>query len=178
MDERYGFIHEKLDIKILILYILARLPAPIDLETLADLTLCDGGIGYFEFAECAADLVRTGHVLLERNMYSITDKGRRNGAVTESGLPYPVRLKADKGASKVASELNRAALISASHTVRPRGGCTVTLSMSDGLEDIFAMELFTADAKQSALIEKNFRANAESIYMKIVDMLLESEHDS
>ena len=33
---RLGFIHEKLDIKILILYILRRLPGTVDPETLAD----------------------------------------------------------------------------------------------------------------------------------------------
>ena len=36
MEERRGFIHEKLDIKLLILFILRRLPAEIDPEKLSD----------------------------------------------------------------------------------------------------------------------------------------------
>jgi len=48
---RYGFIHDKLDIKFLILYFMARVAAPIDFPTLTELTVCDDGIGYFEFAE-------------------------------------------------------------------------------------------------------------------------------
>ena len=59
MDERFGFIHEKLDIKLLILFVLRRLPAPIDAESLADLVLIDGGIGYFDYKECLAELVNT-----------------------------------------------------------------------------------------------------------------------
>ena len=51
MDERFGFIHEKLDIKLLILFVLRRLPAPIDAESLSDLVLIDGGIGYFDDKE-------------------------------------------------------------------------------------------------------------------------------
>ena len=45
---RLGFIHEKLDIKILILYILRRLPGTVDPETLAELCQCDSGVGYFD----------------------------------------------------------------------------------------------------------------------------------
>ena len=40
-----GFIHEKLEIKLLILFILRRLPAEIDGERLAELVLIDGGVG-------------------------------------------------------------------------------------------------------------------------------------
>ena len=35
---RYGFIHDKLDIKFLILYFMARVAAPIDFPTLTELT--------------------------------------------------------------------------------------------------------------------------------------------
>ena len=34
--DRFGFIHEKLDIKILILFILRRLPGVVDRETLGE----------------------------------------------------------------------------------------------------------------------------------------------
>ena len=56
---RVGFIHDKLDIKFLILYIMSRVAAPIDMPTLADLTMCDEGVDYFDFAEAAAELVST-----------------------------------------------------------------------------------------------------------------------
>ena len=52
--EGLGFIHEKLDIKILILYILNHLPAAVDGQTLSDLVFCDNGIGYFDYSDCLA----------------------------------------------------------------------------------------------------------------------------
>ena len=55
--DRFGFIHEKLDIKILILYILRRLPGVVDPETLLELCQCDGGIGYFDYSDCLSELV-------------------------------------------------------------------------------------------------------------------------
>ena len=72
---RYGFIHDKLDIKFLILYLMARVVAPIDFPTLTDLTMCDGGVDYFEFAEAVNELVETGHLVLEGGRYAITDGG-------------------------------------------------------------------------------------------------------
>ena len=53
--DRFGFIHEKLDIKILILFILRRLPGVVDRETLGELCQCDNGIGYFDYSDYTQD---------------------------------------------------------------------------------------------------------------------------
>ena len=51
-----GFIHDKLEIKLLILYITARVIEPIPFDTVWDLAMCDEGVDYFDFAECLSDL--------------------------------------------------------------------------------------------------------------------------
>ena len=51
-----GFIHDKLEIKFLILYITARVIEPIPFDTVWDLAMCDEGVDYFDFAECLSDL--------------------------------------------------------------------------------------------------------------------------
>ena len=53
--EGLGFIHEKLDIKILILYILNHLPAAVDAQTLSDHVICDNVIGYFDYSDCLSE---------------------------------------------------------------------------------------------------------------------------
>ena len=55
-----GFIHDKLDIKLLVLYIMDRVAVPIDFNTLTDLSMCDSGVDYFQFAEAAAELLNSG----------------------------------------------------------------------------------------------------------------------
>ena len=60
-----GFIHDKLDIKLLVLYILNRAAAPIDFATLTDLSMCDSGVDYFQFAEAAAELLSATDKTLE-----------------------------------------------------------------------------------------------------------------
>jgi len=92
-----GFIQDKLEIKFLILYIAARVEEPVPFDTLLDLTLCDDAIDYFDFSECLTDLVRTEHLTLsDSGLYSLTEKGARNGAACESSLPYSVRQRCDK----------------------------------------------------------------------------------
>ena len=73
-----GFIHDKLEIKFLILYIAARVIEPIPFDTVLDLAMCDEGVDYFDFSECLRDLVKTEHLTVsDSGMYSITEKGSR-----------------------------------------------------------------------------------------------------
>ena len=75
--EGFHPMQEKLDIKILILFILRRLPDAVEGETLANLALGDDAVGYFEYAECLAELEDSGHVERSGRMYRITEKGSR-----------------------------------------------------------------------------------------------------
>lgn len=174
MEDRFGFIHDKLDIKILILFILRRLPEPVTFEMLSELTLCDGGISYFDFAECVAELVETEHIVTDGHKYSLTEKGKRNSEITENSIPYSVRIKAEKNASELSYQLNRKSMISASRSIRRKGGYTVELSLSDGISEIIALKLFAVSQEQAQALEKGFTKNAESIYNKVIELILEN----
>ena len=88
--EGLGFIHEKLDIKILILYILNHLPAAVDAQTLSDLVFCDNGIGYFDYSDCLAELVDTAHITEEGGKYRIEIPAKEAyGASPPPGSPIP-----------------------------------------------------------------------------------------
>lgn len=92
-----AFIQDKLEIKFLILYIASRLTEPVDGADLQDMTMCDEGIDYFDYAECLGDLVKTEHLrVTEDGQYIITEKGRRNSGICESSLPYSVRQLSDR----------------------------------------------------------------------------------
>ena len=171
---RFGFIHEKLDIKILILFILSRLPASVEPETLQELCQCDGGVGYFDYSQCLAELIETGHVLEHEDGYIISDKGKRNAEAVESSLPYSVRSKALKLIAPVEERLARAAMIKCSHR-NTELGCTVELSMSDGKGEIISLSFVCAGDAQAKLIERNFRRNAEDYYQRIAAMLSEDK---
>ena len=167
----FGFIHDKLDIKILILFILARLPGPVGSAALSEIVLCDGGIGYFDYTDCLSELIDTEHAVEETDGYSITAKGRRNGEAIESSLPYSVRKKVMGRISLAASAMKRSSMITASHTTNNDSSITAELSLSDGAGEIVSMKLLVPDEDSALRIEKNFRADAEGVYNKIIEML-------
>ena len=108
--EGYQNFQEKLDIKILILFILRRLPDAVTRETLTDLALSEGNAGYFEYSECLAELVDSHQVEQEGNLYKISERGARNCEIVESSLPMTVRQKMEKNIKPVADELRRRAM--------------------------------------------------------------------
>ena len=168
--DNFGFIHDKLDIKILILFILRRLPGSVDPETLLELCQCDDGIGYFDYSDCLSELVATGHIVEDEEGYAITDKGARNADAVESSLPYSVRSKALKLLEPIAEEMRRQAMITARHTLQ-EDGCFVELAMSDGAGEIVHLRLLVAGEEQAKRIEKRFRKTAEKTYHQIVELL-------
>ena len=173
MRGNFGFIHEKLDIKILILFILRRLPEPVTFEVLTELVMCDDGISYFDFAECVSELVKTEHVRCEDNKYSLTAKGVRNSEITEINLPFTVRMEAEKSTYKLRMVLSRNAMIKTSHSLNKDGSAAVMLSLSDGIGDIVMLELFAVNEHQALAMESGFRKNAEGIYNALIKMMFE-----
>ena len=167
----FGFIHERIEVKVLILFIMRRLPEPVTLDVLIGLALCDDGIGYFDIAESLADLVKTNHLQYKNDKYSLTSKGERNGETLEKNLPYSVRIKAEGSTALVRANLSREAMIKTRCSAGETGGYTVKLSLSDGIGDIISMELLAANEQQAKTLENGFRRDAERIYHAIIDML-------
>ena len=173
MSEFAGFISDKLEIKLLILYIADRLVEAAPFEVLQELSMCDQGVDYFAFSDCLADLVRTEHLTLKDDKYLITRKGRDNIRACESGLPYSVRTQVDKAVVAFNHQLRRSSLVTSQVSPRPKGGFTVSLSLSDELDNIMKMELMVTQERMARRIERNFQSWAEDIYSKIIEILYE-----
>ena len=169
--ERYGYIHDELDLKILILYILRRLPLPIDRERLGELVLQDEGVSYFDYIQCLAELTDSGHTEHVEGGYRVTEKGDRNGRTIESSLPYTVRVRVDRTMEPIIRAMNRSAMIRTAHSPSPGGGVQVELAMGDGVGEIISLKLLAADEAQALAMEKNFRAQAEQVYNELIEKL-------
>ena len=172
---RYGFIHDKLDIKFLVLYLTARLAGPVDFAALTELTMCDAGVDYFEFAEAVSELVETGHLALEDGRYTITEKGRRDGAACESSLPYSVKRKCNGSLAEINGVLRRDAQIRAEAEARPDGGFTARLSLDDETGNLLSLELFCPSLEQAERLCEAFKARPERIYNDVLESLQEQE---
>ena len=171
--ERFGFIHGELDTKILILFVLRRLPRPVDMNTLAELCFCDGGVGWFEYADCLASLVDNGHIeKVGSDHYLITEKGNRNGEAAETSLPYSVRTKAKKLIKPIADQMRRDAMIVTEHAM-DGGNVNVTLALSDEQGQILRVELRAKSEQEALQLEQRFRKEAELNTRRIIDLLMD-----
>ena len=165
-----GFIHDKLEIKFLILYIASRVIEPVPFDTILDLTLCDDAIDYFDFSECLADLVRTEHLTLStEDLYFITDKGRRNSQICETSLPYSVRLRCDRNVATCNRKLRRKSQVQATTVKRENGTYTVRLSLSDDMGSVMDLRLMMVREDMARMVENRFRKNPERMYNEIIN---------
>ena len=172
----FGFISDKLEIKFLILYIAARVVGPVPFEVLQDLSMCDGGVDYFRFSECLADLVRTEHLTLDAaGLYAITEKGRQNSAACESSLPYTVRMQVERNLVTHNERLKRRELVEARVEERSEGGYIVELSLRDELDELMGLRLLVTRQEMAQDLQKRFQDRAEELYTKIMGVLWEEE---
>ena len=168
---RFGFIHDKLDIKLLVLYIMDRVTAPIDFATLTDLALCDSGVDYFQFAEAAAELLESGHLARDGEFYAVTGKGRRACAAGESSLSPVVRRRCDQRLAPLNQALKRKAQVRAE--LRPQaGGYDVCLMMDDDQGSLFSLTLLAPSQEDGQHIADQFLQHPDRIYNGILGVLL------
>lgn len=168
-----GFIHDKLEIKFLILYIAARMIEPVPFDTMLDLAMCDEGVDYFDFSECLRDLVKTEHLTVsEEGLYAITEKGERNSRICESSLPYSVRLKCDQNTDECNRQLRRKSQVRASCEKRPNGTFSVNLSLRDDMGSLMDLKLMVVREDLANLLVERFRQAPEKTYNEIISTLL------
>ena len=171
-----SFIHDKLEIKFLILYIAARVSEPIPIEGMQELTLCDSGIDYFSFSECLSDLVHTEHLTLsDSGLYAITPKGLRNSEICESSLPLSVRLLTDRNVAAYNQMLLRKAQVRSRIVPRENGTYTVELRFSDDVDQLMHLELMAATEDMAKDLADRFQQNPKQVYTKLMGALFDAE---
>ena len=171
MDE-IGYVFSPLDLKILVLFILRRLPGEIETERLLQICQEDGVVNYFDFTICLDELEKSGQVEQEEGYCGITPRGRQTAEILDTSLPYSVRVHAEKAVEAEAAEISRRNSISVRHSLSDTG-CMAELVLNDGISDILNLRILCADEEQATQIEKKFRRNAENTYEKIIAVLSE-----
>lgn len=168
-----GFIHDKLDVKLLILYIASRLAGPVDFATLNELAQCDGGMDYFKFAEGAAELVKSGHLSIDGGgLYAITAKGRRNIADSADSLSPVIRRRCDQNAAPLNEELRRKAQVRSQVAPAEGGGFALRAAMGEGPLELFSISLWSPTEQALLDAERRFQADPKRVYEGLLALLL------
>lgn len=168
---RTGYIQSELDLKLLVLYIMARTAAPITFLQLLDLALCDAGVDYFSLTEAVNHLVETEHLSLEGEKYAITEKGKRNSEICQSSLPYSVRMRCDERLVQLNAALRREAQVQTGIQPNPDGTCQVRLYLADDDGPLMELKLISATLAQGQKLTAQFQHAPENIYHEIMALL-------
>ena len=74
--QRLGFIHDMLDVKVLILFVMARVGYPVSSNEIYELCYQDDCLSYFDVCTAIPEMVKSGHLKeAEDQKYVITEKG-------------------------------------------------------------------------------------------------------
>ena len=168
---RMGFIQSDLDLKLLVLYIMSRVAAPITFLQLLELALCDAGVDYFSLTQAVDHMVSTGHLDKEEDRLVITERGRRNSEICQSSLPYSVRLRCDENLVKVNDALMREAQVQTDLLPNDDGTCTVRLFLADDSSPLMELKLLAPSMAQGEALSARFKEAPEQLYHQIMGLL-------
>ena len=76
--KRLGFIHDMMDVKVLILYVAAKAEYPMTMQEVYELCYQDDCLSYFDVCTAIPEMVASGHLApVDEERYEITEKGRK-----------------------------------------------------------------------------------------------------
>ena len=172
--ERHGFIHDMLDVKVLILYVMSLVEMPVSAQTIYELCLQDDCLSYMDVQQAIPQMVQTGHLQKEGELYTITEKGREAEPLTNASIAFPVRHRA----KSAVEALNRAARQEQfiRTEVRPcedESGFIVSMKLNDLHGQLMHLELTMPTRLQAKRVEAAYRKNPDMIYQSVIVGLLE-----
>ena len=109
---RLGFIHDMMDVKILILFVTARSGYPLTCQEVYELCYQDDCVSYFDICTAIPEMVKSGHLKeLEGERYEITEKGRETGTLTEDSIAFTVKQRAENAVAKFNRQMRRSSFV-------------------------------------------------------------------
>ena len=174
--KRLGFIHDMMDVKVLILFVMARVGYPVGMQEIYELCYQDDCVSYFDVCTAIPEMVDTGHLQETEPMkYEITEKGRDAGAITEDSIAYTVKQRAENAVAKYNRQIRRSSFIRTQTIPRETGDYSVVMSLDDEQGNLMTLELMAPDQRQAVRLGKLFERKAENVYNLVMAELLDEE---
>ena len=176
--QRLGFIHDMLDVKVLILFVTSRANYPMSMQEIYETCYVDDCLSYFDVCTAIPEMVSTGHLKeSEEGRYIITERGREDGATTADSIAFTVRQKAENLINRFNRQLKRSSYIKTQIIPRESGEYSVIMSLDDELSNLMTLELVAPDQRQAVRLAKLFEKKAENVYNLTMTELLTAEDE-
>jgi len=175
---RLGFIHDMLDVKVLVLFVMARVSYPVNMQEIYELCYQDECLSYFDVCTAVPEMVKSGHLKeLENDTYGITDKGRADGSLTEDSIAFTVKQKAENAVDRFNRQIRRSSFVKTQILPRETGDFSVIMSLDDEMGNLMTLELVAPDQRQAVRLGRLFEKKAENVYNLTMLELLDEEED-
>ena len=176
--QRLGFIHDMLDVKILILFVMSRVSYPVTTGEIYELCYQDECLSYFDVCTAIPEMVKSGHLKqVDEEKYAITDKGKADGSLTEDSIAFTVKQRAENAVAKYNRQIRRSSFVKTQIIPRDSGDYSVIMSLDDEMGNLMTLELMAPDQRQAVRLGRLFEKKAEMVYNLTMAELLDEEED-
>ena len=176
--QRLGFIHDMMDVKVLILFVTARSNYPMTTQEIYELCYQDDCLSYFDVCTAIPEMVKSGHLReLEGEKYEITPKGRETGDLTVDSIAFTVKQRAENAVSRFNRQIRRSSFVKTQIIPRENGDFSVLMSLDDEMGNLMTLELAAPDQRQAVRLGKLFEKKAEMVYNLTMAELLDEEEE-
>ena len=176
--QRLGFIHDMLDVKVLILLVTARSNYPLTVQEIYELCYQDDCLSYFDVCTAVPEMEVSGHLKqVENDKYEITEKGRETGALTEDSIAFTVKQRAENAVARFNRQIRRSSFVKTQTVPRVGGDYSVLMSLDDEVGNLMTLELVAPDQRQAVRLGKLFEKKAENVYNLTMAELLDDEDE-
>ena len=176
--QRLGFIHDMMDVKVLVLFVAQRANYPLTTQEIYELCYQDECLSYFDVCTAVPEMVASGHLKeLDNERYEITDKGRETGTLTEDSIAYTVRQRAENAVTRFNRQIRRSSFVKTQIISRESGDFSVILSLDDETSNLMTLELMAPDQRQAVRLSRLFEKKAEDVYNLTMTALLDGEDE-
>lgn len=174
--QRLGFIHDMMDVKVLILFVMARSGYPVTCQEIYELCYQDDCLSYFDVCTAIPEMVKSGHLkALEEEKYEITEKGKTDGALTEDSIAFTVKQRAENAVARFNRQMRRSNFVKTQVLPREGGDFSVIMALDDEMGNLMTLELVAPDQRQAVRLSRLFEKKAESVYNLTMAELLDDE---
>ena len=167
--------------KVLILYLLNKLPDGIKNDNLYKIVSSANNMNYFYFQELLTDLIKSNFVGTftkdEDTFVKITADGQNALSLTKSLLPGILKLKADTVFKEELANIAEQSSIITEYIPKDEKNYTVKCKIVEKNETIFEVSTFAGSRDRAKQISDNWKNNANDLYPKIIDLLLNGDNN-
>lgn len=170
-----GGLRSKTDIKLLMLYLLEQMDAPVPVRIISDVITDQELANYFEAMDAISELKESGNLEVlspeGQDALVITDTGREAVTFVEEDLPLSVRTRALESVERFL-RLDRHARENAVEITPSGDGYNVSFSLTTGDTRLMELNMYVVSRDQAEVLKNNYLEDPTHLYASILTALM------